>query len=283
MRRPRSRGKAEFFGVLEQEDLDRTGFMANEDLRYRALFESRTRLNDASFDLEFADFSDRGFDIEYFERDALEHKDRESYARLYWKPKRPGMVVGTLTGKWHQRDFVTETTMAPEAALWVLGAPLFTPTHRGGLSLDITSHTSAGYLERRFDEALFASDYAAWRLRSDTRLNAALNVGDVRFSGFVGGVADAYRERTDGRPDLTRTALLAGARSNVQYWRTFAAEGGPLELDGLRHVIDIDLEAFGRFLESHDRDDVPVLRSPRWGGRAWGARPAAAQSPADPR
>ena len=256
----RTRGLWEPFVILDGSGSDLSGFQAPEDLRYRSVLESRTALrDDLDLDVEWNVFSDRGFNLEYFERDELEHKDRESYARLKYDPQRPGTVVATLTGKWHQRDFVTETTMAPQAGLWVLGQPIFSSTNRGGLSLDVTSVSDAGYLGRRFDEALTTAEYDAWRVHSDTRINAAFDFGDVRLSGYVGGVADRYDGRTDGGRDLTRTALLAGARANLQMWKTYDVQGGMFELNGLRHIVDVDLEALGRFADSHTLAEVPFF------------------------
>ncbi len=256
----RTRGVYDPFIVLDDLGRDLNGFEASEDLRYRSTLETRTTLHDdLDLDIEWNAFSDRGFNLEFFERDELEHKDRESYARLKYNPKRPGTVVATLTGKWHQRDFVTETVLAPQAGLWVLGQPIVSSTHRGGLSLDVTSTSDAGYLGRRFDEALTTAEYDAWRVHSDTRVHAAFDLGDLRFSGWVGGVADRYDGRTDGGKDLTRTALLAGARANVQFWKAYGTQGGFFQLDGLRHIVDVDLEALGRFADSHTLAEVPFF------------------------
>jgi hypothetical protein len=256
----RTRGEYDPFVVLDTLGRDVTGFEAPDELRYRSILETRTTLrDDLDLDVEWHAISDRGFNLEYFERDELEHKDRESYARLKYDPQRPGTVVATLTGKWHQRDFVTETVLGPQVGLWVLGQPLLSSTHRGGLSLDVTSVSDAGYLGRRFDEALTTAEYDAWRVHSDTRIHAAFDLGDLRLSGWVGGVADRYAGRTDGGQDLTRTAAVAGARANVQFWKTYDAQGGPFELDGLRHIVDVDLEALGRFADSHPLAEVPYF------------------------
>jgi hypothetical protein len=126
--------------------------------------------------------------------------------------------------------------------------------------MDLTSVSQAGYLGRRFDEAdLVDRPYDALRVDTDTRIEAGMDVGDVRLSSWTGVSIDSYQQRTDGGEDLTRTALVAGVRANVQAHRVFGAHGGPFELDGLRHIMDVDLEASGRFLDSADPAEVPYF------------------------
>ena len=255
-------GAIRTWGVFDHRSSDSDGFVPPEEFRGRVTAESRVWLrDDLIFDLEFNDFSDRGFNNEFFERDDLAHKDRESYARLRWAPTRPGNVIGTLDLKWQQRPFFTETAELPQVGLWVLPAPLLTPSRRGGLSADVTSVVRAGYLGRRFDIDTPFVDYEAWRLHTDTRLNAAVDAGAVRLSAYVGGAGTRYEDRSDGLEDLTRSALLAGVRANMQMHKTTGEVGGWFQLDGLRHIIDVDVELAGRFYDSHQRRDVAFFDS----------------------
>lgn len=261
----RTKGEIEAWGIHDNRSFDDDGYVPPDSFRYRIVSESRTWLGkEWIVDHEWSEFSDRGVNNEFFERDDLQHKDRESYLRGRWQPRNPGYLVVTADGKWHQRDFVTETTQLPEVGVWLSGAPLLTPRRRGGLGVDITSETRAGYLGRRFDEALkdttpSPEDYEAWRLYTDTLVNAAGNLDDLRLSAHVGVSGAAYAGRTDDGNDLGPAALLAGLRANMQFWRVFAARGGWMELDGLRHVIDVDAEVGARFLDSHDPSDVPYF------------------------
>jgi len=251
-------GRIETWGVFDNSTFDSDGYRSGKDFRGRVTTESRTWLrDDLLIDVEVNDFSDRGFNNEFFEHDDLHHKDRESYARLRWAPRAPGNVVTTLDFKWHQRPYVTETAELPQAGVWVLPAPLLVPGRRGGLAVDVASTLKTGYLGRRFDEDGPFEDYEAWRLHTDSRLNAGVDAGDVRLSGYLGGAGTVYEDRTDGLDDLTRTALLAGVRANVQLHRASAAYGGWFQLDGLRHVVDVDAELAGRFWDSHTTAEVP--------------------------
>lgn len=244
-------------GVFPDLGEDRSGFDADDGVRGRVVFEGRRREGtDWVFDGELGAFTDRGYNREFFERDDLTHKDRETYARALY---RPGTVAASLTAGAHLRDFATETVDQPEAGLWVEGVPLVTPGALGGLGIDLTSVTRAGHLGRRFDLSLGRTAYEALRVDNDTRVNLGVDVGDVRFAGWVGGAATSYGGRTDGGEDLTRTALLAGVRADVEAHRAFAARGGPFGLDGLRHVLNLDLEAAGRFSDSHAPHEVPFF------------------------
>ena len=271
----RSGGRVEAFGVYDTEELDQLGTRA-PDFRGRITSESRTYLHDdLSLDLEVHHFSDRGFQREFFERDALEHKDRESYARLQWRPAADPTTVANLIYKWHHRPFATETTFQPGLSVYTASSPLLVPRRRGGFGVDFTSETHAGRLERRFDEVLPLRDYGAWRVSHDSKVHAAMSVGDLRLSGYVGGSADWYRDRNDGGEDLTRGAFLAGTRANLQMHRAWTgASGSWMELDGLRHIVDLDVGFHGRFADSHDRTDVPYFdrRELREGRRAMDVR-----------
>jgi hypothetical protein len=255
---PRSKGEIATWGVIWDQGVDRDGYVPDDTwLRGRLVSESRTTLApNLILDHEFSTFTDRGFNREYFEREDLTHKDRESYLRLL---TRQPTWAATLTGKWHERDFVTETTEAPEAGLWAGSLPLLTPSRLGGFGVDVTSVSRAGWLGRRFDDALGLLDHEAFRSTTDTRVNAGFDVGDVRVAGYVGAAVSDYADRNDGGEDLTRTALLAGLSGNLQMHRTTAARGGPFRLDGLRHVVDLEAAVQGRFFDSADPADVPFF------------------------
>ena len=246
--------------IVSEQGTDRDGFVP-PDVRYRIVSESRTFIGDElTFDLGFATFSDRGFNPEFFERNHLQHKDRESYGRLRWEPEQPGNIVATLTTKWHQRPFVTETGMLPAAGVWAASVPVLTPHRRGGLGIDLTSTSHAGYFERFHDEALAVPDYRAWRLYSDTRLHAAMDAGDVRLGAFGGVVGARYLDVSAG-PDesIARTAAVMGAQADLQLHRTYAARGGWFELDGLRHVVDVGGGYEGRIGDRASLDDIPFF------------------------
>jgi hypothetical protein len=257
-RKERTTGRIRTWGVFFDAGEDRDGYDPDgQVLRGRIVAESRTMLaRDLILDAEYSTFSDRHFNREFFEREDLTHKDYESYVRLLYR--RPAWAA-TLTGKWHERDFVTETLEAPEAGLWGGSLPILVPGRSGGLGVDLTSVSQAGWLLKRYDDALNTDGYEAWRVGTDTRLNLGADVGDVRLSGYAGASVVDYRDRTDGGEDLTRTALLAGLRANLQLHRAFAARGGPLGLDGLRHIVDVDVGVLGRFFDSADPSEVPAF------------------------
>jgi hypothetical protein len=239
----RSVGKLGGFLVAEQADQDRTGFEPGE-WRHRIALESRTWLEDDLWlDVEVNDFSDRGVNNEFFERDDLEHKDRESYARLSWAPAQPGTFVTTLTAKWHQRGFATETLEEPVAGLWVQSLPLLVPRSKGGLGLDLTTQSSAGRFRRAYDSLLALDDEAAWRFASTTRVHAAGRAGDLRLSGF-GGIAIDHLTDLEGitsDTETTRSAFEAGALARLQLHRASRdVRGSWYQVDGLRHVIDLE-------------------------------------------
>ncbi len=256
--RPRTKGKAFAWSVYEfGREEDASGFMPPHPWRWLAEVETRNDLTKKlQFDFEFNDFSDAGVNLEYFENDALTHKDRESYGRLRWSED---LGVATLTGKWHERDDVTETTQLPQAALWSSGVPLVVPRRKGGLAVDLVTRSRFGYLQRRHADIVPYTDPGALRLDTLTTFGAGLDVGDVRLSAWAGPDVDGYMFRDPDATALWRTALAAGARANLQLHRTFAASGGPFQLDRLRHVIDLDAGFDGRYA-----DDTPLTSVPAY-------------------
>jgi hypothetical protein len=251
-----ARGRARGWGVWDFDGEDRNGFMASETYRWLVEFENRSILSDRlSVDAEFNTFADRGVNLEFFEADQLQHKNRESYVRPRYEYE---TLVTTLTAKWHQRDFVTETTELPQLAIWGTSIPLYVPPTRGGPAVDLSTVTQGGYLERRFDDVLATPDYAAWRMLTDTRVNLSFDVGDLRFTSFAGTGLSSYQNRTDG-PDVNRAALLAGGNANLQIHRDWNARGGIFQLDRLRHVVDLDAGYFGRFFDTASPDEVPFF------------------------
>ncbi len=248
-------GHVSGWGIADYDGKDFNGYVAPETFRWMVNAESRTYLSDHwSVDAEFHDFADEGVNLQFFENDQLTHKDYESYVR----PRAEyGTFVGTLMGKWHQRDFVTETTQLPQLQLAFTSIPL--RTGGGGPSIDVSSWNRAGYLERRFAVGDPSQDYAAARLQTDTRLNVAFDAGDVRISTFGGLYAANYFERTDDAPDLTRAAFTGGARANLQLHKLYPARGGIFQLNRLRHVIDLDLEAVGIYFAEDNLAEVPYF------------------------
>ena len=254
---PRLSGRFETFGIYDGTGDDRDDFDAGEGLRWKALLENRYEVTRSlRFDTEVNVFSDRGFNREFFDSDARSHKDRETYARLRWME---GGVAATLSVGAHLRDFVTETIEQPGVALWSESMPLGETSGPVRLAFDLSSAATISRIGRRFDEELPDRDYDAFRIDVTERVYAPFDVGDVRVSPFVGVRYTGWFDRTDGGDDLDRTALEAGVRANLQLHRDFAVAGGRWRLDGLRHVIDLDVGAFARGSGGVDRDEVPYF------------------------
>jgi hypothetical protein len=253
--RDRVKGRLQTFSMYDATGNDRTGYDAGAGFRGMAWFENRFDPTPAwRFDTEANVFTDRGVQREYFESDARTHKDRDTNARVRWKQ---GGASATATAGVHARNWMTESYGQPEVALWNESVPL--PSPPGGPWFDLSSEVRTGAMIRRFDQAVAEDGYEAWRTDVTERVYAPFNVGDVRVSPFVGGHWTLYENRDDGGDDLDRGALEAGVRANVQFWKDFGGWGGPWSLDGLRHVVDLDVGGYGRFLDDTDPDDAPFF------------------------
>ena len=215
-----TRGSAQLWGIYEfgRRD-DASGFFAPHPFRWLAELESRSHvLPHTTFDAFVNDFSDAGVNLEYFENDALTEQDRESYVRTRWEQQ---LWVATLDAKWHQRSFVTETEELPQVDLWSSAVPLVVPGRKGAPSIDLLTHSRAGWLRRRVADGLTLPEPETARLATRTELGLGFDAGDVRISAYAGTDATEDLART-GRPSrLESAALVAGARAHLQLHRTW--------------------------------------------------------------
>jgi hypothetical protein len=246
-------GRFQPFLVHDATGNDRDDFQADEGLRYRLALENRwDATKNLRFDLEANEFSDGGVNREFFESDDRNHKDRESYARARWMR---GGLAATATYGAHLREFETETIREPELALWTESVPLVRLSPRVGI--DLSTEASTGRLRRRFEDDDPQEDYSAWRTNVATRLHMPFDVGDVRVSPYAGVHWTSWTDRDDEGDDLSRTAFEAGVRANLQLHREYGFVGGCF--DGLRHVIDLDVGAYGRYFDDTDVSEVPFF------------------------
>ena len=250
-------GRLESFGLYDLTGEDRNGYRAGEGFRGKIELENRWEASPTlRLDTEANGFTDRGFNREFFESDDKNHKDRETYARLRWMQ---GGTAMTLMEGFHARDFVTESISEPTLALWSESLPLGETSGPVHLAFDLSSAATVSRLARRFDTQASETDYAATRADVTERVYAPFDLGDVRISPFVGVNWTGYYDRDDGGPDVSRTALEAGVRANLQLHRDYDALGGRWRLDGLRHVIDLDAGAYARAFDDVAPDEVPYF------------------------
>ncbi len=253
-----TRGSAQLWGIYEfgRRD-DASGFFAPHPFRWLAELESRSHvLPHTTFDAFVNDFSDAGVNLEYFENDALTEQDRESYVRTRWEQQ---LWVATLDAKWHQRSFVTETEELPQVDLWSSAVPLVVPGRKGAPSIDLLTHSRAGWLRRRVADGLTLPEPETARLATRTELGLGFDAGDVRISAYAGTDATEDLART-GRPSrLESAALVAGARAHLQLHRTWEVRGGWFQLDRLRHVIDLDAGFSGRWFGGDEPLESPAF------------------------
>ena len=251
---PSTYAKLDTFYVHDEGNQDRNDFEFPDQERAFAKFEGRWDPRpEWRLDAEANVFTDRGFNREYFESDERNHKDRETYVRGRWTR---GGTAATLMYGFHARDFVTESIREPSLDVWSESVPLTPPTF--AIALDLSSQASFARLARRFDEQdELDDDYHAVRLDVVERVYAPFDLGDVRVSPFVGFHGTGYYDRDDGGDDVTRAAMEAGVRVNLQLHRDFAAYGGCWSLDGLRSIIELDAGFYSRFLDDTDADEVP--------------------------
>jgi hypothetical protein len=211
--------------------------------------------NDWRLDLEAHLLSDRGYRLEFWEREAREDKEAETYAQL--RKILPGFAGFALV-RGRVNDFQTRTEYVPRvsgtliswtAAEGVLGVR--------GWRLLVEGEAAIDRVRRRYDTDT-GRPAGPWVERGDVLVAARspFGVGPVRISPVLGVRGTAFSDTLDGggrgriaaegaiRADLTLSRAFPGVRSEA------------LGLDGLRHTMHVDLEYANRWHVSLDPEEL---------------------------
>lgn len=233
----------EYLGYLQtlyQRDTGRDQLfgLPDDKNRGRVLWRHRHRLpEDIQLDLEVSKISDRGFLLEYFEDEFKSGKEQETL--IYVKRAVENRALTFLANTRINR-FQDQVEYQPQLGYQVQSEPLFDIGDAATVYFD--SDYEVTRARRRFDGFDNLKNYRSFRADFDNTLAVPFFAGPVKLEPFGGFRYTRYGNGRLTSQSLDRFGTLFGLRATTQLSRTFRIAGGPLNLEGLRHVILPEIE-----------------------------------------
>ena len=212
---------------------DTSGFVPTSQHRWRLKWRQRAFFDGLQVDTEYSDISDRGLLPEYFEREAKEEKEQESY--LYVK-KTWENAQGSVLYRARVNDFQTQTEYLPQGRWDVVRFPFLD----GRIVYDSTSR--ADNVRFTPDKALPLGSYQTQRADSAHAIEAPLQLGSgFSLTPFATARGTWYDDDAAG-DRATRYAASWGAKlAFPALWRVWEVENTALDIHRLRHIAVLDL------------------------------------------
>jgi len=218
---------------VDDRGTDTSGFHPSDEDRWRLRWRQRAFIDGLQVDTELSDISDRGFLAEYFEREAKEDKEQESYvyAKKTWES-----AQGSLLYRARLNDFQTQTEYLPEARFDVVRFPL-----ADGRIL-YASTNRAGNVRFRPDKDLPLPSSRTGRFDTLHEMEVPMRLGSgFNFSPFATARGTWYGDDAAG-DEATRYAASWGAKfSFPPLWRVYEVENPTLDVHRLRHIAVLDV------------------------------------------
>jgi len=217
---------------IDDRGTDANGFKPSSDNRGRVKWGQRTFYEKYQIDSELSYLSDRGFLTEYYEREAKEDKEQETYVYV----KRPWEhAQASFLYRARLNDFQTQTEYLPQGRLEAVGYSLCDG------KVVYNSTTLA-------DNVRFSPDEASGEKRFQTQRFDTKHIFDapiaapcgLTFTPFATVRESFFDRRVDGG-GTDRFAGSYGAKVGLpQIWRVYDAHSALLDVDGLRHIASVD-------------------------------------------
>lgn len=252
----------DYFGFIDTyylpkdhgEDFDTVPLEETE--RGRAHWRHRHYLPyDIRMDAEVSYLTDRNFLEEYFEREAREEKEQETYVYFRKLDENRG---ATLLLKDRINDFQTQVDYLPGASANIYSQRLW----ETGMYWD--SENEFANVRLRYDEDLLGPPQAhdqALRFHSRNTLSRPIHIVDsIYFTPWAGADLTTYDD-SPGGGDLVRAAGLAGFRLNGTWWKVFDFDNDLLDLHGVRHILSPELRYTRVFGSNYDPWEVSQFES----------------------
>lgn len=182
-------------------------------------------------DTELQLFSDRGFYPTWHEDQFKGLKPPENLVFVK-KAFFNSMVTGLVSSRFN--DWLTQVEHQPQLRYDLIAEPLF---DIAGHPLYYTVSAQGGKARIEFDEDTKTEPLGTWRVDVDNLVQYAILLDPFKITPFVGARYSYYEKDINRNENQDRVGLTYGATLNMQSWKSFSANGGIFNLDGLRHVI----------------------------------------------
>jgi len=215
------------------EGTDVNGHKPSTEERWRLWWQQRTFYDDLQIDTRYAQNSDEGFLNEYYEAEAKEAQDQDTflYLKRPWEHSQAELLYLPRVN-----SYTTQTEYLPQARYDVVGLPLLSD------KLVFSSVNRADNVRFSPAESLSAPSYQTQRVDTFNTFDVPLHT-DPGFSvtPFTTLRQSVFEDSaTDGT--LGRFAGSVGAKLGLPpVWRTFDVENKLLDINRLRHVAVFDV------------------------------------------
>ncbi|WP_372364520.1 LPS assembly protein LptD [Candidatus Uabimicrobium sp. HlEnr_7] len=221
----------ELGNTLDGDPLDEEE--ATFEILYRFYWQHRHQLpNDWFLDIELSHISDEELLFDFFENEAREEKEQETYAHLKKVWKNHGV---TFLASANLNDFQEQIVFLPRGTYHLIKQQLFLDKWGGGLyySTDVELANV-----RREDDEQNRSQFDGERIiRFDSihTLNYKISAGGIQFVPFLEGRSTYFEKSIDNFNEV-RGVFSTGAEISTNFYRLFYVENSLLDIHQLLHV-----------------------------------------------
>ncbi|MFP4106384.1 MAG: hypothetical protein ACLFVU_09875 [Phycisphaerae bacterium] len=254
-------GYAHFYGVYDSEQEDDFGDERDNipapELRGRAMVRHKYFFRkDWQLQFELSYLCDRNFLEEFFPGEFYAGKEQETL--LYVKRQEDNWALEGLM-KFRLNDFLTQTEALPEVRYHLIGESLWQDR------LTFFSENRLGLVRYKPDHALAADDSRIFT-RADTRneVDWPLKLGPIGENGpTINMVPYAVGRQTfwgdtPGAGSECRSYGQVGLRANTSIWRVYDTDSRLWDLNGLKHVLTPEVNAFASDTNVHPDTLYPL-------------------------
>ncbi|MBI4834827.1 MAG: LPS-assembly protein LptD [Planctomycetes bacterium] len=225
-------------GPDPDNDYDRQFLPMEEEKRWRVKVFNRhynfLGISDLRYDVEYSGMSDRNVLLEYFEQEAREDKEQETYAYLRWTKENTGL---TFLERPRINDFQTQTEYLPQikAQVFKISKDVFLPLY-------FSSFNELSNIRRRFDEIDPRSNILRLiRFDSLNELSTSFGLRSVNFTPFASGRFTTYENGSLEEGYKDRFIGSQGIRTFSQFHRFFNTEAPKFGIDKIHHLLSLDI------------------------------------------
>ncbi|MEK7866607.1 MAG: hypothetical protein AAB434_07965 [Planctomycetota bacterium] len=231
------------------QEFDRTILPFKHEDRFRGhLFHRHWLLDEkVRIDLEASYLTDRTFLQTYFEKEAKEGKEQETYLYARYLEDNVGAF---MFNRLRVNDFQTQVEYWPQLGVrWIAEPPIQDHVY-------FTTFSEVSQAKVRPDDQLHLNDPTVFRADSLNDLSAPFDLGPVMLTPFVGGRVSAFSEGTGTRETIDRAIFSTGARAFFQANRVYDADWDLVGLHGLRHIFELEARYTGNLAMNEGPDDL---------------------------
>ncbi len=241
-------GYGSFWQISDEATEDSDGTPVADEDRYRGRAFVQARLTSSTMiDAEWSSASDEGFVDEFFRVEARTVKRPENFFSL--RQELGESVVGSLRFDGSYEDFEDQIERAPELALRVIDTSL-------GIGFRADADMIFSDLELVPGESSLTTAEEARRL--DVRSDFSRPIIGGRWLNVIPSAGVRWTQWTSSNlVEEDRTILSAGIEAATRFSRVFQLRNRPLDIDGLRHVVDLRADYSGLFDSSLDSASIP--------------------------